>query len=348
MKDVADTPMLKRSDIASGYVIITPSILVDAVQPLFAARAGSPHHAMIAELETISREFPEESIEKSIKAFLTWTLGNWQVKPRYVVLAGDTDLIPVHMWPIDDDTVASDYFYADIHNCFVPEIIISRIPSSDPVDMRQVCENLAKYKTRRSSGGIWQNRVALLAHQGDNYKKCLDEVASMISTRFQCTKLYGDYTTREEVIDEMNQGVLVANYRGHAEKDVWTSDNGLSIKQIRALSNDDTPPLVFCVCCSNAWIDDPETETIAETFLREGKCVAVIAASRFSKRVANDDFNRYLWQSVMEGGETTPGGIFQRANTLMVQNHENSANHMKTLVMYMLFGDPAAQVMNPT
>ena len=106
------------------------------------------------------------------------------------------------------------------------------------------------------------------------------------------------------------------------------------------------PPLVICVCCQNAWVDDQSTECVAETFLREGKCVAVLGASRNSPTYANNDFDRYLWRAIMDHGEVTPGGIVQRAKALMVQNHANSSPHEQDVVMYMLFGDPTANVVS--
>ena len=143
----------------------------------------------------------------------------------------------------------------------------------------------------------------------------------------------------------MNAGVIIANYRGHGMKTEWSSANGLRTAEISALTNGNMPPMVFCICCQNGWIDDNAVEVVAETFLRDGKAVAVLGASRNSPTYANNDFDKYLFQSIMEG-ETTPGRIVLRAKALMIVNHANSSAHEQDVVMYMLFGDPTAPVVS--
>lgn len=336
---------LKRTDIISEYVIITPDTLKAAVQPLLNAKSGWPHYAMVATTQTISTEFPAANLKESIRAFLSYAWDNWQCPPRFVVLAGDVDTIPIHSWSIGDGTYPSDHYYADIRDNLSPEIVVSRIPTSDTTRMQQVCQQLALYANQRGPDwGGWQNQVVLVAYEADTYKQCSDDIATAIAPRFHVTKLYGDSSTRQQVIDRMNSGVLIANYRGHGSKIEWSSANGLGTADIGSLNNGNMPPLVFCICCQNAWIDDQATEVVIETFLRAGKCVAVFGASRNSPTYANNDFDKYLWQAIMEWGEVTPGRIVQRAKALMVQNHGNSTTHQQDVIMYLLFGDPTARV----
>lgn len=343
-------PVLKRTDIISEYVIITTPALVASVQPLLNAKSGWPHYARVADTQTIAAEFPAANLKESIRSFLSWAWGNWTVPPRFVVLAGDVDAIPVHVYTqytIDGENPRSDHYYADIQGNLSPEIVVSRIPSSNAARVQQICQNLAQYPARRGTDwGGWQNQVVLVAYQGDTYKQCSNDIATAIAPRFNVTKLYGDASTRQQVIDKMNAGVLVANYRGHGAKTEWSSANGLRTAEIRALNNGQMPPLVFCICCQNAWIDDQGTEVVVETFLREGKCVAVLGATRNSPTGANNDFDKYLWQAVMDWGEVTPGGIVQRAKALMVQNQSGSVAHQEDVVLYMLSGDPTAKVIS--
>lgn len=335
---------LKRTDMICEYVIITPKNLKTAVKPLLDAKSGWPHYAKIATTETISSEFPGASLKESIKQFLTWAWDNWRVPPRFVVLAGDTDIIPTNMTTIGGGTYASDHYYADVHGSLAPEIVISRIPTSDFTKMLQICQKLKDYeKLRGPDWGGWQNEVLLVAYQSSVYKDCSDDIADAISSRFKVTKKYGGSSTKQEVINELNNGVLIANYRGHGSKTNWSSSNGINVQEIKNLTTEKKPPMVFCICCQNAWIDDNNTETVVEAFLRGEKTVAVFGASRNSPTYANNDFNRYLFRAIMDG-ENTPGRIVQRAKTLMIANHGNSTTHKQDVIMYMLFGDPTARV----
>ena len=222
--------------------------------------------------------------------------------------------------------------------------MISRLPTSNAAEMLTICQRLANYANLRGPDwGGWQNKLLLVAYEGDTYKTCSDDIANSVAPRFAVTKRYGDSSTRQQVIDAMNAGVIIANYRGHGMKTEWSSANGLRTAEISALNNGNMPPLVFCICCQNAWIDDNATEVVAETFLRDGKAVAVLGASRNSPTYANNDFDKYLFQAVMDG-EITPGGIVKRAKALMIANHADSSTHEQDVVMYILFGDPTGSV----
>ncbi|HLN89999.1 MAG TPA: C25 family cysteine peptidase [Candidatus Binatia bacterium] len=337
---------LKLSDNIAQYIIITPAKLEAAVGPLLQAKVDPPYCAKVATTEDIATEFPATSLKQSIKDFLSWAWDNWKAPPHFVILAGDTDTIPTDLVEIDNEQYASDHFFADIKDSYVPEIIVSRLPTSDSTKMKQICKKLAKYTSLRGPDwGNWQNNILLVAHEMDIYKQCSDDVAENIAPCFSVKKKYGDSSTKDDVIDTFNQGVLIANYRGHGLQTAWSSNNGITTQDIALLDNNSMPPMVFCICCENAWIDNPDMETIVETFLRKRKAIAVFGASRDSPTYANNDLDKYLFQAIAKG-ETTPGGIVQRAKTLMVLNHPNSTQHQADVAMFMLFGDPAAQVVS--
>lgn len=376
---------LKRTDNVGEYLIIAPSTkkpgqisLADAVQPLLDSKAGSFHRRLVT-TEQIALEFtapnpnqnPNVRLKLSIRAFLHWALENWKVPPRYVVLAGDVDKIALHPRHLKgDDEVAvypSDHFYADLNSTVGPDLVISRIPTSDPNRMKQICRQLAKYpECCNAPKKEWRRRVLMVADKiltdGDlfnDFEDCLESIISFIKMRddldLEFTSKYATKTSSvNDVIGEMNKGALVVNYRGHGSSISWTSTNGLSKDDLEKLNTIEMPPLVFCICCSNAKIDDAQDaytglDSFVETYLGASgpvevpRCVAIIGATRESPHLANNDFNRYLWQAILQG-EKTPGGIFQRAKALMVQNHPKSDDHTKNVWMYMLLGDPAAEV----
>ena len=326
-------------------MIIVSDDLKESVNPLLKAKTGWPHYARTALTSQITKEFPAANLKESIRAFLVWAWKNWKVPPRYVVLAGDTDKIPVHLWTVGGTTYASDHYYADIEGTLSPEIMISRLPSSDPKKLTQICQNLADYPKKRGvDWGSWQNQVMLVAYEGTEYKNCSNDINTKISSRFKVSKKYGDSSTKQQVINEMNTGALIVNYRGHGSTTNWSSKNGLNTSEVGALKNQNMPPLVFCICCQNGWVDNNSIVTMAEAFIREGKSVGVVAATRNSPTYANSDFNKYLFRAIMDNGIVEPGKIFNYAKNLMVLNHPNSTAHIQDVVMYMLFGDPSADV----
>ena len=147
---------LKISGLIAEYVIVTTKHLESAVYPLLSAKSGWPYYAKVALTEDIQAEFPEVSLKESIKAFIKWANINWRVPPRFVVLAGDSDIIPMHIYNRGGRTYASDHFYADISGDLVPELTVSRIPASNAAQLKSVCKYFVRYgNCRRGDWGGW-------------------------------------------------------------------------------------------------------------------------------------------------------------------------------------------------
>ncbi|MCD4825943.1 MAG: hypothetical protein K8S55_15230 [Phycisphaerae bacterium] len=338
-------PKLKVKSIIAEYVIITTKALASSVEPLRSAKAGWPYYARVALTEDISREFPSSSLKESILEFLKWTYKNWRVPPRFLILAGDTDVLPIHLYNRSGVKYASDHYYADLKGDLVPEISVSRIPTSDTSTLKRVCQYIANYGYYRGGDwGGWQNRVMLCAYQANTYESTCDQVANKIKCRFHVIKRYAKNTNKNDVINTMRNGVLFAVYRGHGGKTSWSSSNGLNTNDVRGLGNYGRPPFVLNICCQNGWVDDNSMETITETFIRQRKSVSAFAASRDSWTYPNNDFIKYVFDAVMTGRSHDPSEIIRYAKTKMVRNHPTSSYHLDNVVMYNLFGDATANV----
>jgi hypothetical protein len=338
-------PKLKRTSIICEYVIITTPALSSSVEPLRNAKKNWPYYARVALTTDIKAEFPQRSLKESIREFISWANKNWRCPPRFVILAGDTDTIPIHIYNRGGRRYASDHYYADLEGDLVPEITVSRLPSSDANELKRICYYIVNYpRYRDGDWGWWQNRVMLCAYQSSTYETTCDQVADKIKRRYRVIKRYAKNTTKDDVKKTMNSGVLFAVYRGHGSKTAWSSSNGLNTTDISNLNNYGKPPFVLNICCQNGWIDDNATETVSETFVRDRKAVAVFASSRNSWTYPNNDFIKYVFDAVICGRAHDPARIIRYAKLKMVRNHPTSTYHHDNVVMYNLFGDPTADV----
>jgi hypothetical protein len=342
---LADAPKLKIPGLIAEYVIVTSSALSASVEPLRSAKSGWPYYGKVALTEDIRTEFPSASLKDSIKLFITWATANWKVPPRFVVLAGDTDIIPMHIYVQNGESYASDHYYADISGDLVPELTVSRLPTSDAATLKSICEHLVRYGLYRGGDwGGWQNQVMLCAYASSTYETTCDDIEAKIKSRYQVIKRYAKNTSKADVLKTMNDSVLFSVYRGHGSKTAWSATNGLNASDVASLNNLTRPPFVLSICCQNGWVDDNSLETIAEAFIRRRKAVAVFASSRNSWTYPNNDFAKYLFDAVMSGGCYSPADIICFAKTKMVRNHGSSSYHQDNTVMYNLFGEPTAHV----
>ena len=320
--------------------------MVDAVEPYRAAKSYAPYNAITITTEDITTNFPATDIKESIKSFLNYAYSKWVVCPQYVVLASDTDVIPMHTYSRGVD-YPSDHYYSDINGDMCPEIIVSRFPASDYATLLSISNFCAGYVNTRGADWqhSWLNKVLFVAYQADTYKNCMDDIYNNVHNRFSVTRLYGDASTKTDVENNINAGDLIVHYRGHGSETAWSSANGLNTTDISTLTVGSTPSYVLNICCENGQVDDNSLETVVEAFIRRQKAIATMGASRDSHTSENNDFSHYLWDSIMDG-ETNAGRIFLKGKTKLVVNSGGSSAALDNLVQYNLFGDPTAPVVS--
>jgi hypothetical protein len=340
-RSAADADALKTTANSAPYIVVTTPPLAAAVAPLLAVN----QNARTVVTTQITAEFPAASLEDSIRAFVGWALANWTpVKPEYLVLAGDTDAIPMHLYTRASGNFASDNYYVDHTGDLSPEIAVARIPTSDSTTMQTVCEHLATYRALRAKDGAFENRVIVSAYAGEPYESCADQVAAKFGTIYEVVKRYAKDSDRNALIKSLNDGVAMVIYRGHGSKTEWLSSNGLRATDLVSMTTEATPPMFLDICCENGWVDDTTIETLAEALIRQSKAVAVFASSRDSWTYPNNDFVNYLADAILVAGLTRPADIAKYAKTRMVVDHPNDDLYGDNLLMYNMFGDPAAPV----
>lgn len=337
-----DPPGLHDLDNEGEYLIITTEDLKDSVSALASAR--DMYTVKIVTKEEILQEFPAAKEDAAIRKFLVYATENWAVPPEWVVLAGSVSKIPTHIAHFGtpgytSEDLASDHYYADLSGDLMPEIVVSRLPVSNAEDMETICSRAASYS---QNGGEWGNKILLAAHEDSTYRKCTNAVAKIIGRHFEVIKMYGGRTDKEEVVNTLNRGVIIANYRGHGSDTAWRADNGLEAGDVRNLANSDMIPLVFSIACWNAHID-MDGECFGETWIKNEKAITFLGASRPSWTFPNHDFAEYLFDAIINQGITQAGYIMNWAKTKLFLNYPKSTAR-DNIRMYLLLGDPCADV----
>jgi hypothetical protein len=338
-------PGLRDTAHLGEFLIVTTDELEFAVEPLATAKSRD-HSTMVVTKEEIVAQFPAPSAEESIKAFLGYAVNHWRDPPDWVVLAGDVEQIPTCI--MDFETVhpqlppklASDHFYADLWDDLAPELVVSRLPTSDPSVMHRLCELAA---SGGSQSGAWKKNLLLAAYQSSGYINCSEDIARAAGAHFAVSKRYGGQSSSQDVKDVLNDGVVIANYRGHGDVDAWAASNGLDIADVQALNNADRIPLVFSIACWNAQIDLPG-ECFGETWIRSEKALTFLGATRPSFTKANHDFNRYLFDAILHYDLIQVGDIVRWATAKLLLNFSPAKYARDNVRMYVLLGDPTAGV----
>jgi hypothetical protein len=376
------------------YLIITTRDLKDShsLDDLVTAREDTGQRVMVVTKEEILKEFRESQDESEcdvIFKFLRYARKDWKkgMTPQWVILAGDTKDIPTYHQdseqnPNSGEPLASDHFYADLWDDLAPDLVVSRLPTSDPGEMASICGSA------KASGGdapSSANEILFMTYgDPDDIKtpariSCAREAGDEIDvlynvTRITCTENNFQGGQVDVAIAAINGGSIgLVNYLGHGWWDGW--HYALNKDHLSQLRTGGRLPVVFSLACDTNCIDydetaNAETETpcFGERWVREGKAVAFLGPSRSAYSVPDLAFQRFLFDAMMpiesgDSGKKEPpltriGDIMNAAKAKLLGNstaHDpfeeawnawvkdtGSPQVKDNIRMYLLLGDPCA------
>jgi hypothetical protein len=275
----------------------------------------------------------------AIRDYLKYAYDNWVVRPEYVLFLGGasydykgllgskSSLVPT--WEssesLDDvDSYATDDFFAKFEGSDRISLVLGRIPSRTLADASVVVDKVIRYENSSIMDG-WKTRMLFVGDDawtpeggevGDMtiHSEDAERLSSSYYTpdEFEKKKIYiAEYPTvntsqgrrkpgaYEAIIEQINQGVLIANYSGHGNPSVWAHERifevGTSIPQ---LFNRDRLSVYFLATCNFSVYDDPKTVSGGELMVNraEGGGVGVVSASRKVYAGANAALNQGTYQ----------------------------------------------------
>lgn len=340
LKDKSDTgeeadAKLKNPDNAANYVIITTEDMKDSFDNFVTLKSVSYQIKLIMLTEILAEfPYPDSQKDKAILDFLKYATGNWRIPPQWVVLGGNMDKIPTHIEFNDGVTFVCDHYYADLNGDLCPDISVSRFPASTPSDMKKICDAAAAY---HQDSGSWRKNVLFLAQNINTYIQCKDSIET--NGQLNVLKRYDGEATKQQVIDTINNGAGIINYRGHGEATRWLAANGLTNDDIPELSTGNRPPQVFSICCWTCQLD--YNDCFGVTWINDTKAITFLGASRASYTIPNNQLDKYLWDGIINHGLTMAGSIFDWG---IINLHRNNPSMEAThnIYLYLLLGDPTA------
>jgi hypothetical protein len=267
--------------------------------------------------------------------------------PEIVILGGNIDKIPSH-FEETEIPILSDFFYADLNDDMLPDLILARFPASTTTNMSAICQMAIQYS---SYPGDWKKNVLFIAHQDQKYITCKKHIAEQIGDTFTLDEEYPPESTRNDVISRINKGIVFINYRGHGNEYQWMADNGLTTDYIPKLDNAEKPPQIFSIACKNNKLDAYD-ECFGACWISNQKSINFLGASRDSYTAVNDMFDNYLWEGIINQNLKTAGDIYNWATINLYKHYpksddknDNDGNNIDAVIhnikVYLMLGDPA-------
>lgn len=277
---------------------------------------------------------------------------------KYVLFLGNHHWIPTYFYTdINYDIAKSDYWYGCMggDTDVEADISIGRFPAYTLLELSNMINKTISYeRTARSYG----NEVLLVAHNGIgmyDYHNHLEAIRMEVynnpmsfTTAYGRSPYEGGGATNDSVVNEINEGKNIINYRGLGEHNCWSSWNGYSEDfydtEVDFL-NSSTNDVYFCIASYLGYLGI--YRTFMESFMSaDNGAVSMIAASGDVYYTPNTSFNRYLFIKLLNDNIYNIGDLNVTAHMANIASATGD-EYWKTILgayAYLCGGDPSLEI----
>jgi len=299
----------------ADLVILGPSSLFPAMQPLVDRRRSEGIRVALVDIEDVQDEFAsgEKSVD-AVRGFLQQALQSWNVAPRYLLLLGAATYDPRDYLGLGGDLVSSavvqtDAMEAVSDSWFVgipgaEQVSVGRLPVHGEDEARAV---VAKILARKEVDGHSPVLLASDALGTSDFPEMTSDLRAVLPDAPATVIVRGsepDDVLHQRFVDAARGGPALVNYTGHASELFW-SGNLHTVADVDALSGGGTSLWIHMTCLT-AFFQDPRRESLAVATLLEPSGGAWGAWGSTSMTYPTDHpaLNRALVKALLLEGKT--------------------------------------------
>lgn len=354
-------PDLRASNISGDYLAIGPQDLLEPLQPLLDWRAEQGLKVMGVPLDAVYDQFScGVPVPQAIQALVDYAAHNWLVKPRYLLLVGDSSYDPKGF--ISDpainrlptflvDTVfggetASDVGFVQINDDPWPDLPIGRFPARTPAQIESIVEKILAYEQNQ---GAFSQVMAIADGQEASFRQDAQTFLDLFPPEYP-GELFapqaGEASANRQTIELLGQDHLLVAYFGHGSVSMWGKDRLFTVDDVSALPATEQLPVVINMTCLTGLFTHPEVESLAEALLWQpgAGAVAVLAPSSLTLPADQSFLSQPFARALVAEPGLTLGELHQSARRQVVLDSPGAFDVMQT---FMLFGDPALKLPEP-
>lgn len=345
---VENTPSNLSSINEADLVILTNSELRSAVEPLAARRRSQGLKVAVIDVSDIYDEYNFGlKSSHSIRQFMQNAYSTWNVRPSYLLFAGDassdqneftgaTDKLQTRLVDTPSMETASDEWFGDFDNDGTAEIAIGRLPGATSEQMNTMISKTLNYEQQSVS-----NSATFVSDLADGFDfAAVSEIGrSQMPNGTTFVNLDRDGTNdaelRSDLISAFASGQRIVSYIGHGTTGLWRG-NIFSRSDAESLTNSNRLPVVISMTCMNGYNHNPYGLSLSESLLlnQTGGSAAVWASTGTTLPDSYGAITREILRSLVSGATL---GQAHRQAKLSITNYEVRQT-------WTLFGDPSMRL----
>ena len=340
----------------AAFVLIAPTNLLAAAQPLADYRRQQGLETKVVSLESVYDEFNGGLREPvAISNFLAYAWQQWTVPPAYALLVGNgtydyrnrlgdgDNLVPPLMVPTLYGLAASDSAYGQVGQSIGPQIAVGRLPVTNAVQLTACIAKLETYESTPVSGRVAVLLADLADPSAGDFPADLSHVQTALAGAFSTQAILPANTAsntavmRYLLLSNLNTGADLFCYLGHGAAQMLGNAGYLATADVPSLANGNRLPLVSAVTCLAGFYAQPGYDCLAQALVlpAQSGAIAVFSCSGFSLDAEATELNLGLMSAVVSGN---PGRLGDFVRQAMVSYNQTA--HFTSSAMYNLLGDP--------
>lgn len=270
---------------------------------------------------------------------------------RFVLLAGDVDLIP-HFIGTELNNPPTDLYYSLMDTTdYMPDLLIGRLPTSDSLVMASMIDRIINYERGMwLEDDAWTSRAFLMASNDYNYHTIAENTQNYTASKLRALGMTVDsmfyyYNSGTPLATAFNNGVMMGFYSGHGTYTSW-SGPPFSQASISGLSNGDMNPLIFSFACqtSNYALS---YDCFGETWVKNSAS-SFIGSSVYSYWDEDDFMQRGIIDAFVDSGITYTGEMLNMGKLNVYNAYAGGGLSKRYYEMYNILGDPSMDVFSKT
>ncbi len=324
----------------------------------------------------------------AIRDFLKSAYDAWIPQPKFVlffgggsydykgILGSKSSYVPT--WQSaesrhDVNSYATDDFFTAFGSDMSPSLVGGRISSRTLAEAHTVVDKIIRYEDN-SARDSWKTRMLFVGDDawtseggevgdGPEHSNDAETLSNPVNTpdELEKKKIYiAEYPTvfssqgrrkpgaAQDILDNINQGVLMVNYSGHGNPKVWAHEMIFEVTtSIPRLVNADRLSVFFLATCNFSQFDDPKNYTGSELLMNkpDGAASAVISASRKVFASGNAALNQGTYRRLF-GRDAYGRVIVERLATALFLYKVSSFNGDNDQKFFYM-GDPTMRLAYP-
>jgi hypothetical protein len=242
------------------------------------------------------------------------------------------------------------------------DISVGRFPCSNVDEATSMVNKVRGYRTDQGQMNDWRNRICFIADDEDsnahfNQQELVSSTILAQHPVYNVDKVYLDAYPQEtgsggqrypavnqEILNEMNRGVLMMNYAGHGGEEGLSQERVITIPDIEAYENVDNLPLFLTATCEFSRFDNPDFTSAGEYLVLNpaGGAISAFTTTRLTFSTSNQALNKNVMDTLfskVDGQYQTMGDILRRG-----KNKTGSSFNSRS---FALLGDPALKLAYP-